>query len=90
MDPLITNGIDPGLLRVIEKRGQERRLTYVANVPLHTEFRRMTKTTKSLTRNMETKETRRHPQMLRNMRLMIWRERISFTSATQILQRNPA
>ena len=24
MDPLITNGIDPGLLRVIEKRGQER------------------------------------------------------------------
>jgi len=23
MDPLITNGIDPGLLRVIEKRGQE-------------------------------------------------------------------
>ncbi|MFZ3342127.1 MAG: hypothetical protein WA609_10295 [Terriglobales bacterium] len=24
MDPLITNGIDPGLSRVIEKRGQER------------------------------------------------------------------
>jgi len=24
MDPLITNGIDPGLLRVIERRGQER------------------------------------------------------------------
>jgi hypothetical protein len=24
MDPLITNGIDPSLLRVIEKRGQER------------------------------------------------------------------
>jgi len=24
MDPLITNGIDPALLRVIEKRGQER------------------------------------------------------------------
>jgi len=24
MDPLITNGIDPALLRVLEKRGQER------------------------------------------------------------------
>lgn len=24
MDPLITNGIDPTLLRVVEKRGQER------------------------------------------------------------------
>jgi hypothetical protein len=24
MDPLITNGIDPALLRVIEKRGDER------------------------------------------------------------------
>ena len=24
MDPLITNGVDPGLLRVIDKRGQER------------------------------------------------------------------
>ena len=24
MDPLITNGIDPALLRVIEKRGHER------------------------------------------------------------------
>ena len=24
MEPLITNGIDPALLRVIEKRGQER------------------------------------------------------------------
>lgn len=24
MDPLITNGTDPALLRVIEKRGQER------------------------------------------------------------------
>jgi hypothetical protein len=24
MDPLITNGVDPALLRVLEKRGQER------------------------------------------------------------------
>lgn len=24
MDPLITNGIDPALLRVLEKRGEER------------------------------------------------------------------
>ena len=24
MDPLITNGIDPALLRILEKRGQER------------------------------------------------------------------
>lgn len=24
MDPLITDGIDPGLLRVIDRRGQER------------------------------------------------------------------
>ena len=24
MDPLITNGIDPGLLRVLDKHGQER------------------------------------------------------------------
>lgn len=24
MDPLITNGIDPALLRVLEKRGQDR------------------------------------------------------------------
>ncbi|MGD0823192.1 MAG: hypothetical protein ABR908_01325 [Terriglobales bacterium] len=24
MDPLITNGIDPALLRVLDKRGQER------------------------------------------------------------------
>ena len=24
MDPLITNGIDPALLRIVEKRGQER------------------------------------------------------------------
>ncbi len=26
MDPLITNGIDPALLRVLERRGQERDL----------------------------------------------------------------
>jgi len=24
MDPLITNGVDPGLLRVVDKRGHER------------------------------------------------------------------
>ena len=27
MDPLVTNGIDPSLLRVIEKRGSEREAT---------------------------------------------------------------
>ncbi len=26
MDPLITNGVDPALMRVLEKRGQERDL----------------------------------------------------------------
>ena len=27
MDPLITNGVDPALLRVLEKRGHERDAT---------------------------------------------------------------
>ncbi len=27
MDPLITNGVDPALLRVLEKRGHEREAT---------------------------------------------------------------
>lgn len=38
MDPLITNGVDPALLRVVEKRSQERDPgTARKRVPVHPE-----------------------------------------------------
>ncbi|MGD0212146.1 MAG: hypothetical protein ABSB87_02865 [Terriglobales bacterium] len=35
MDPLITNGIDPALLRVLEKRGHDRDATARRKRPAH-------------------------------------------------------
>jgi hypothetical protein len=42
MDPLITNGVDPALLRVLERRGQERDSEMRRRTPMPTEKRQDT------------------------------------------------